>query len=250
MDLGKGFTMRRQALSMVLAALALCLVFGLIAAGCGAGRPLTPIEPGSSEEPLADSTVSHLTKCAKQWAGDLKKRSYKLRFNVTVNNRGRVRGVDPEGSGLDVDHMEKCMVGALHNMTVPTFVYERAEEELASRSIPAHARGLVGQTAAEPILIILTPVVIEAAPVVILVVIGIVVTTAIASSTSKRMSKECLEEWAKALADCDKMINSPNPPRGVTGGYWNPYDCARGLVSWDCKGNELDHGKGRPGRRY
>ncbi|NUQ79656.1 MAG: hypothetical protein HUU21_39625 [Polyangiaceae bacterium] len=236
---------------MVFAILALCLGLGLIAAGCGASGGLTPIESGRSEDLLAESTVSHLNKCAKQWAGDLKKRSYKVRYNVTVNRHGGVRGVDRAGTGLDVDPMEKCMVGALRNMTVPSFVYERAEEELATQRIPTHARGLFGQAVAEPILIILTPVVIEAAPVVIIVVIGIVVTAAIASSTSKRMSKECLEEWAKALADCEEMISSPNPPRGVTGSYWNPRDCARGLVSEDCKGNKVDHGnQGRPGRRY
>jgi hypothetical protein len=200
---------------------------------------------------LAESTVSKLTECAKSGAGDLKERSYKLRFNVTVNNRGRVSDVDPEASGLDGSDLEECMIGALKTMTVPPFVYERVEEERASRRIPAHARGLVGQTAAEPILIILTPVVIEAAPVVIVVIIGVVVVAAVASSASNKMSKECMEEWVKALDDCEEMMNSPNPPRGVTGGYWNPYDCARGLVSEGCKGNKVDHGnQGRPGRRY
>ena len=103
--------------------------------------------------------------------------------------------VAPEGSRLDGSDLEKCMIGALTNMTVPPFVYERVEEERASRRIPAHARGLVDQTAAEPILIILTPVVIEAAPVVIVVIIGVVVVAAVASLMSSEMSKECLKEW-------------------------------------------------------
>jgi hypothetical protein len=200
---------------------------------------------------LAESTVSDLSECAKRWAGDLKERSYKLRFNVTVNNRGRVRDVEQEGSGLDVGEVEKCMMGALSNMTVPSFVYERVEEERASRRIPAHARGLVGQTAAEPLLIILTPVLIEAAPVVIVVVIGVVVVAAVASSVSSEMSKECLEEWEWAFKKCNELLSSPNPPRRLTGGYLSTKECAKGFVSQECKGNEVvKENQGRPGRKY
>jgi hypothetical protein len=236
---------------MLFAALALCLGLGLIAAGCGASGPLTPIESESSEQPLAESTVSFLTKCAKTWAGDLKERSYKLRFNVTVNKRGGVSAVEPEGSGFDVDDMEECMIGALHNMTVPPFVFDRVEEELASRRIPAHARGFVGQTTMEPILIILTPVVIEAAPVVIVVVIGIVVVAAVASSASNKMSKHCKKEWADAYRQCDEVLKLRNPPRGITGGYSDRENCARGLVSQECLGNVVVEGdQGRPGRKY
>ena len=242
--------MSRRTLSMLFAALALCLGLGLIAAGCGASGPPPPVEPGTPEHPLAESTVSSLTECAKNWAGDLKERSYKLRFNVTINNRGWVSDVDPEGSGLDGGDMEKCMVGALQNMTVPPFVYERIESERASRRIPAHARGLVGQTAAEPILIILAPVVIEAAPVVIIVVIGVIATAAMASSMGK-MSKECTKEWKEAYEMCDEALKLRNPPRGITGGYSDRENCARGLVSQRCKGNKVvEENQGRPGRRY
>ena len=243
--------MCRRTLSMLFAALALCLGLGLIAAGCGASGPLTPVEPGAPEHPLAESTVSHLSECAKSWAGDLKERSYKLHFNVTINNRGRVSDVDPEGSGLDVGDMEECMIGALQNMVVPPFVYERVEEERASRRIPAHARGFVGQTAMEPVLIILTPVLIEAAPVVIVVVIGVVVVAAVASSVSSEMSKECLDEWEWAEKKCNELLSSPNPPRGLTGGYVSTRECARGLVSEECKGNKVKKRyEGRPGRKY
>jgi hypothetical protein len=244
-------TMCRRTLSMLFAALALCLGLGLIAAGCGASGPPTPVEPGTSEHPLAESTVSHLSECAKSWAGDLKERSYKLHFNVTINNRGRVSDVDPEGSGLDVGDMEKCMIGALQNMVVPPFVYERVASERGSRRIPAHARGLVGQTAMEPVLIILTPVVIEAAPVVIVVIIGVVVVAAVASSMSGKMSKQCKKEWADAYRICDEVLKLRNPPRGITGGYSDRENCARGLVSQECLGNVVVEGdQGRPGRKY
>ena len=73
--------MCRRTLSMLFAALALCLGLGLIAAGCGASARRTPVESGTSEQPLAESTVSKLTECAKSGAGDLKERSYKLHFN-------------------------------------------------------------------------------------------------------------------------------------------------------------------------
>jgi len=240
-----------RSLSMLFAALVLCLGLGLIAAGCGASGPPTPIESGISEQPLAESTVSNLTACAKHWAIDLEKRSYKLRFNVTLNIRGGVSGVKPEGAGLDVGDMEKCMIGALKNMTVPPFVYERAEEERASRRIPAHARGLVGQTAAEPILIILTPVVIEAAPVVIVVIIGVVVVAAVASSASNEMSEECEEERVWAWKKCLELLELLDPPRGVTGGYEEVKKCAKGLISEKCGGNKVVRdNQGRPGRKY
>ena len=136
-------------------------------------------------------------------------------------------------------------------MAVTPFVYARVEEERASRRIPAHARGLVGQTAMEPVIIILTPVIIEAAPVVIVVIIGVVVVAAVASSMSGKMSKECREEWRKAREDCYDMLASRNPPRGVTGGYSEVENCAKGLVSGRCEGNKVvEEDQGRPGRKY
>jgi len=87
--------------------------------------------------------------------------------------------------------------------------------------------------------------------VVIIVVIGVVVVAAVASSMSGKMSKECIEEWRKAREDCYAMLASRNPPRGVTGGYLDVEDCAKGLVSRDCGGNPIDEGnQGRPGRKY
>jgi hypothetical protein len=162
-----------------------------------------------------------------------------------------VSDVDPEASGLDGSDLEECMIGALKTMTVPPFVYERVEEERSSRRIPAHARGLVGQTAAEPILIILTPVVIEAAPVVIVVIIGVVVVAAVASSVDDELKERCKEERKKAREICEKLLDSLNPPRGLTGGYSGMKDCMRGHISQDCDGNEIDWGnQGRPGRKY
>jgi hypothetical protein len=47
----------------------------------------------------------------------------------------------------------------------------------------------------------------------------------------------CKEEWEAARKQCIEWLSSPNPPRGVTGGYRNIEDCARGLVSERCGGN-------------
>jgi hypothetical protein len=186
--------MRRRTLSMSFAALALCLGLGLIAAGCGASGPPTAVDPGTSEQPLAESTVSNLTECAKTWAGDLKKRSYKLRFNVTINKRGGVSGVEPEGSGLDVGDMEECMIGALTNMTVPAFVYERVEEELASQPVSPQSRGHMGNVMVLGGAVSLVPILIVAAGVTI--IIGVTIHVLSDTSTSTRdATDEDREKW-------------------------------------------------------
>jgi len=55
--------------------------------------------------------------------------------------------------------------------------------------------------------------------------------------------KRCDKEWDDAFKDCEKYLAQPNPPRGLTGGYKNLMDCARGHVSEECGGNPVDHGK-------
>ena len=49
----------------------------------------------------------------------------------------------------------------------------------------------------------------------------------------------CKEEWDYARRKCADLVSSRNPPRGVTGGYRNVEDCARGLVSERCGGNPV-----------
>lgn len=56
--------------------------------------------------------------------------------------------------------------------------------------------------------------------------------------------ERCRKEWEDAYRQCDKWLSQSNPPRGLTGGYTNHYDCARGLVSEECGGNPVDHGRG------
>jgi RHS repeat-associated protein len=51
----------------------------------------------------------------------------------------------------------------------------------------------------------------------------------------------CEEEWREAYETCRDLLSKPNPPRGVTGGYKNIQDCARGLVSEECGGNPVSY---------
>jgi len=61
--------------------------------------------------------------------------------------------------------------------------------------------------------------------------------------------KRCEQEWEDAFRKCSQWLSKPNPPRGLTGGYNNLADCARGHVSEECGGNPIDWGsKGRGGR--
>lgn len=50
---------------------------------------------------------------------------------------------------------------------------------------------------------------------------------------------DCGREWEDARRMCEEELAKPNPSRGITGGYTNRDDCARGLVSEQCGGNKL-----------
>lgn len=49
----------------------------------------------------------------------------------------------------------------------------------------------------------------------------------------------CDQEWRDARRMCNDELAKPNPNEGITGGYSNPEDCARGLVSEYCGGNKV-----------
>jgi hypothetical protein len=51
--------------------------------------------------------------------------------------------------------------------------------------------------------------------------------------------ERCAKEWEEAYATCANEMKRGGA-RGVTGGYTNEYDCARGLVSQRCGGNRID----------
>jgi hypothetical protein len=226
---------------MLFAAFALCLGLGLIAAGCGASGPLTPIEPGTSEDPLAESTVSSLTECAKAWPGDLKAPSYKLRFNVTVNKHGGVSDVHPEGSGLDGSDVEKCMIGALRNMSVPPFVYRRMSSERASQRVSGGAltpesRALAGNVlVAAGVVVELVPIVITAAGVTIIVAIAIDLVSEMAKP--KDMADEEYERCQKVYEACYVKCSSA----GGRSKYYGSFD----LCMKECKDAEGCWGRTR-----
>lgn len=50
-------------------------------------------------------------------------------------------------------------------------------------------------------------------------------------------SPDCQQQWSDARDQCIDKLTGPNPPRGVTGGYNQIEECARGLVSEACGGN-------------
>ena len=50
---------------------------------------------------------------------------------------------------------------------------------------------------------------------------------------------DCNEEWEAARARCEKELSKPNPNRGITGGYRDVENCARGHVSARCGGNPI-----------
>ena len=52
---------------------------------------------------------------------------------------------------------------------------------------------------------------------------------------------DCAEEWREARDMCRRELAKPHPDRGITGGYKDIENCARGLVSERCGGNRVEH---------
>jgi RHS repeat-associated protein len=79
--------------------------------------------------------------------------------------------------------------------------------------------------------------------------VGVIATACIANAISNH-NDECAQEWREARANCAQELSKPNPSRGMTGGYTDIENCARGLVSEACGGNPVDHSKSPkpPGR--
>lgn len=54
---------------------------------------------------------------------------------------------------------------------------------------------------------------------------------------------DCDQEWEDAREYCRRLLNSPNAPRRLTGGYTTIEKCVKGFVTEECGGNPLDWGR-------
>jgi len=52
--------------------------------------------------------------------------------------------------------------------------------------------------------------------------------------------EDCDRQWEEARKMCEEELAKPNPCKGITGGYTNVNDCAKGLVTEDCGGNPIE----------
>ncbi len=244
--------MSRPTIATMLAALALCLGFGLISVGCGTRTGPVPVPDATPDNPVPESTLSRLKECAEQWADDLESRSYEVGFELTITEVGYVDEAEPMEPRLGVRAMESCMASALRTMHVPQFVMEKVSSELSSQGMGAEGRGLIGQTETmDKFILTLGPIIIEAGPVAIILTLAIVGTVAMVKAV-EMTQEECDEERDWAEKHCRKLLESPNPSRHQTGGYTNVKDCMKGFISQKCKeGNPVDYGDqpARPGRK-
>jgi hypothetical protein len=63
-------------------------------------------------------------------------------------------------------------------------------------------------------------------------------------------ARDCAKEWREARSECAELIHEQQgqdagrrkkrPIKGVTGGYYDVEQCARGLVSEACGGNRVE----------
>lgn len=230
------------------------LLLGLLPLGCAATDDYVevPAQPFEAA-PIVEQTVppeirAALQTCAKARAAHLSKHSYEATFEIQATARGEIEEIKPKGNRLDDADLETCMTNALKSL--PIREYLPPDDSLMSPADPQSAlsssRALLGTTALLPQAIRLVPIVITAPGGITIVVAVAIVMVAVAT-----MSAECQEEWRKAKDKCADMLEWNDVPRGVTGGYVNTKDCARGLVHVDCGGNRTDDGDrgARPGRR-
>lgn len=208
----------------------------------------SPADMQSSQRHIPVETAAALRACLTDGAARLQHHAYDLSFEVQVTPRGTIHAVELERGRLEDDDVKACMIQALKEM--PLFGVVALDESL-SLSSPSHlpaAPALLGTATVLPELIHLTPIVLTASGVTMVVAVGVIVLAAVAAG---EMSKECQREWIQATEKCNELLRSNNPPRGVTGGYTDPRECARGLVSMRCGGNSVDPDgqPARPGRR-
>ncbi len=231
----------------------------MVPAGCAASDEYaeTPPQPSEPSQPLErtlhSSMVIALQTCVNEGVSRLSRHAYDLTFEIDATAKGAIRGVESKGKRLDDAQMEACLIQALRQMPVRDLL--PPDDSVLDDSIPARSqrilppgRVLLGNTAVLPQVIRLAPIVI-AAPGGITIVVAVVVVVAVVAVAT--MSAECVEEWDKAMKECLRQLDLNDPDHGVTGGYVNTKDCARGLVAQRFGGNRYDGGgqPARPGRR-
>jgi hypothetical protein len=225
----------------------------VIPSGCAvtdeqAVTPPQPSDLSSFHRALSPSTVVALQNCVNEGVSRLSRHSYELAFEVQVTRQGVVDDVDLNGKGLDDVELEECMIDALEAMVVSDLLLQDTSLPTTSQNVLPSGRTLIGTADVLPQLIELAPIVVSASGVTIVVGVGVIVLT---TAVIAHMSKECKAEWRRAKKKCRDYLDSNDPPTGVTGGYINTKDFARGLVSMRCGGNRADDGGqgARPGRR-
>lgn len=248
---------RRRLASATLFATAflMCMVpIGCAATDESVEAPPQPLESSQpSHRVMPPNIVTALQSCMNEGVSRLSRHSYELSFELQVNENRAIRSIEPQGKRLDDTKIEMCIIRALDTMPMRDLllpddsVLDDSASATSQRVLPS-SRSLIGNAALLPQVIRFVPIVVSASGVTIVVAVVVVVAVAAVVAT---MSAECLQEWKDARKECLKQLESNDPDYGVTGGYVNTKDCARGLVAQRCGGNRYDgDGQGaRPGRR-
>lgn len=221
---------------------AACFAMGMMPMGCAATDEYAvvaspPTDVTSVEQEFPEDAAAKLKSCAKADHSSLAEHSYDVVFEVQLNEDRAITEVKPNGSRLDDAKLETCMITALKELPIEFILRRQESGPSTSQVVSPASRGLMGNAAALPQLIRLAPIVLTASGG-ITIVVGVVIVAAVVAVA--HMSAECQEEWRHAKKKCLEYLDSNDPPRGVTGGYLNTKDCARGLVHMRCGGNRHD----------
>lgn len=225
------------------------LALGLPLAGCGASDE-SSAWPEQTQASLPATTIEALTQCAKEGVGRLSRNNYEIGFRMEITEEGVVKSVSPDGKRMEDAGIEACMMVALRAMPASAATVEGFSASSVSHRVGGPTRGVLASTMLLPQSLELVPVVIGVSGVTIVVTVAVVVLVVAMASAS--LSPECQDEWDDAFKQCAEELQMNSPPRGLTGGYTDTKQCAKGKVSQECGGNRVDHGgpSGRPGRRW
>lgn len=233
---------------------AVCFGLCLMPMGCAAtdeytvvASPQTDVTPVEQEFP--EDIAAKLKSCAKADGSSFAEHSYDVTFEVQLDEVKAITDVKPNGSRLDDAKMEMCMMTALKELPIEFILRRQGSGPATSQIVSPASRRLLGNVAALPQLIRLAPIILTAPGGVTIVVCVVIVVAAVAVVGS--MSQECVKEWKSAKDKCADLLEENDPPQGVTGGFVDTKQCARGLVSQRCGGNRVDDGGliAQPGRK-
>lgn len=191
---------------------ALCLgltnIWAVMPLGCGGAqedyvvisRPSdsTSAEP-SPENRFRENTARAFRVCLEQHAPSLSERSYALRYDVQLNDRGNVVRSQLRTSNLQNAGAEGCISRVIAAMAVPDdAIHMRSRPVSGGERMMREQRAMLNSESENP-LVLLAPWVIESVGIDMIVQVGVGIIAAIGTIATSPKRDECQERYMDCL---------------------------------------------------